>query len=90
MGYCTRGKNIVLYRSNTLRLFWEEALKELENWDDFEIRTRSCSLSDRSHDFHTPRYLECSPGDLTFIVLGELVEGSIIVGQNEVGCVRQG
>ena len=87
MGYDTRGKNIVLYRSNASRLFGEEALREFENWDDFEIRIWSCSLSDRSHDFHIPRYLVCPLADLNFIVLGELVKGSIIIGQNEVGCV---
>ena len=34
----------------------------------------------RSHDFQTPRYLECSVGGFTFTGVGDDLDGFIIVG----------
>ena len=58
MGYDTLGKNTVLNRSMASEGEGEHARRELENFCDFSIRIFSCFLSDRSHAFHTPKYLD--------------------------------
>ena len=56
------------------------ARREFEKSLDFDFSISSCLESDRSQDFQTPRYLECSVGGFTFIEVGDDVDGSIIVG----------
>ena len=55
VGYDTLGKKTVLYNSIASCFAGDVALSELENLDDLVLSIFICSVSVKSHDFHTPR-----------------------------------
>ena len=57
-GYEILGKNTVEYSCIAPCLEGEHAFSEKEKWVDFWTRRESWCWSDRSVDFHTPRYLD--------------------------------
>ena len=90
VGYETLGKNTVLYNSKDPCLLGDVARRELENFEDFVLRILSCSVSVRSQDFHTPKYLNWSYGDFTLRGVGELDAGSNMTGEKELSLDRNG
>ena len=55
VGYETLGKKTVLYNRSAPCFEGDVALSELENLDDLALSIFICSVSVKSHDFHTPR-----------------------------------
>ena len=80
VGYEILGKRTVLYNKRAPCLEGDVASREFEKSLDFDFSISNCLESVRSHDFQTPRYLECSIGGFTFIGVGDIVDGFIIVG----------